>query len=292
MCFAVDPIIFSSVYVQWVRGSLNAKYIWPFRINLFFFLRLGITSADGELWNEQRNFLVKHLRSAGVGRPAMEIQMQRGLDEILDIFDEKSGCGEAFYPGEILSPHLLNILWVFVTGKRIKRTDPQLIRLLELMKLRSGAIAVAGGWLTTIPFLRFIAPELTSYNLVKRFNREVREFIQEFIDEHKRDYTEDKADEDVIFAFIKEMKKREGVPSNFTDMQLVMVILDLFIAGTHTTSNTIDLALMMMLVRPDIQQRIHDEIDSVLGKETYPTLNDKSKLVYIEAFLLEVSCEM
>lgn len=247
-----------------------------------------MTSTDGALWTEQRNFVMKHLRSAGVGRPAMEYQMQQELEELLEFIDEISGEEGGVHPGEFLLPHFVNILWIFTAGKRIKPSDPQMKRLLELLKLRLDAIVVTGGWMTSMPFLRFIAPKLASYNIVKHFNKEIRKFIDETIAEHKREYTEDRADEDVIFAFIKEMKEREGVPSNFTDMQLVTIISDLFVAGANSTSITLDLALMMMLVRPDVQQRIHEEIDDVLGQKAYPELKDKSKLVYVEAFLIEV----
>lgn len=231
---------------------------------------------------------MKHLRRAGFGRPAMEEQMQLELEELLEIIDEKSARGEAFWPDELLSPTLLNVLWTFTAGYRLDRSSPRLKHLIELLKLRDNAVKCAGGWLSTLPILRFIAPEWTGFNLVQQFNEELLEFIGELIDEHKMEYTEDKADYDLIFAFIKEMKDRGGAPSNFTDMQLTMILLDLFIAGAHSTSITVDLALMMMVLRPDIQRRVHDEIDKVLGKETYPALKDKSKLLYIDAFLYEV----
>lgn len=155
------------------------------------------------------------------------------------------------------------------------------------MKERSKAFDMSGGWLNTMPFLRFIAPEKTSYNLIKRFNVELQSFFNPIIEEHKSDFSADRADEDLIYAFINEMKSSEAGKSNFTDIQLTMIILDLFIAGSQTTSNTLDFALMSMVLNPKIQGRCHEHIDHVLGKEQFPTLKDKSKLAYIEAVILE-----
>ena len=65
--------------------------------------------------------------------------------------------------------------------------------------------------------------------------------------------------------------------------------MEFILAGSQTTSITIDLALMMMLIRPDIQERCHKEIESVLvGDEFIANYSEKSKMPYIEAVLLEV----
>lgn len=58
-----------------------------------------------------------------------------------------------------------------------------------------------------------------------------------------------------------------------------MVILDIFIAGSQTTSNTLDFAFLMMLNRPDIQEKIQKEIDNVLGNNL-PKLEDRTRFGY------------
>lgn len=65
-----------------------------------------------------------------------------------------------------------------------------------------------------------------------------------------------------------------GVNPFIPDDQLIMVILDLFIAGSQTTSNTLDFAFLMMLTRPEIQAKVHAELDKVLMSRT-PCLEDK-----------------
>lgn len=247
-------------------------------------IRLGITCTDGELWSEQRNFVSRHLRRSGYGRHAMEEQIQHELDGLLQVIGK---YGEMpIWPGQFLPVGVLNVLWTFTAGKKISH-DPRLMHLLELMKQRSKAFDMSGGWLNTMPFLRFIAPERTSYNLIKRFNSELYNFFYPIIEEHKTMFSDDKVDEDLIYAFIDEMKRSEGTNSNFNDTQLIMVILDLFIAGAQSTSNTLDFVLMSLVLNKEIQAKCHREIDSVLGDAQLPSLKDKSKLVYIEAVILE-----
>lgn len=86
------------------------------------------------------------------------------------------------------------------------------------------------------------------------------------------------------------MKLNENLSNttSFTLDQLIMIILDIFIAGSQTTSITIDLALMITLMRPDLQERLYKEINDVLGPDGVPTYSQRSKMPLIEAMLLEV----
>lgn len=226
-----------------------------------------------------------HLRRSGYGRVAMEEQIQFELNELLEVISQYDET--PVWPGSFLALSVINVLWTFTAGKKMSRCDTQLTRLLDLMKQRSRAFDMSGGWLNTMPFLRFIAPEKTSYNLIKRFNSELYSFFMPIIEDHKKRFSADKVDEDLIFAFINEMKKEDGDQTNFTDTQLVMVILDLFIAGAQSTSNTLDFIFRSLAMYPDIQEKCHDTIDNVLGCAQLPSLSDKSKLSYIEAVILE-----
>lgn len=53
--------------------------------------RLGITCTDGELWHEQRSFVVRQLRNVGFGRSKMEISIQNELNEIIQILTKQKG---------------------------------------------------------------------------------------------------------------------------------------------------------------------------------------------------------
>lgn len=218
----------------------------------------------------------------------MEVQINNELKELLELIDEIDG--KAIWPGrELLPPSVINILWTFTTGKRIARDNPRLIRFLQLLQKRSKAFDMAGGILSQMPWLRFVAPEKTGYALIKNLNSEFHTFFMEIIREHLEAYCEEKSSDDLIYAFIKEMKSQEDDgATTFTLNQLIMIILDIFIAGSQTTSITIDLALMISMMRPDLQQKCQKEILEALGADGVPVYAERSKLPFVEAMLLEV----
>lgn len=46
--------------------------------------------------------------------------------------------------------------------------------------------------------------------------------------------------------------------------------------------------ILVMLMYPDIQQKVHEEIDSVIGLDELPDFSDKVRLPYLSAVLKEL----
>lgn len=251
--------------------------------------RLGVTCTDGKLWTEHRSFTIRHLREAGFGRQSMEAEIHREIDELTSTIDEYKN--EALWPRKLLSLNVINVLWTFTAGKHFTRNDKQLEILLNLMEKRSKAFDTAGGLLNQLPWLRHFAPEYTGYTLITNLNNQFKNFFQKTIREHYDSYSADKVKDDLIYAYINEMENQKSNPdSTFTEIQLIMIILDIFIAGSQTTSITIDLALMITAMRPDIQEKVHNEIDKYLKDPSNGERSSYSKLNlnYIKAVIYEV----
>ena len=60
------------------------------------------------------------------------------------------------------------------------------------------------------------------------------------------------------------------------DEQLIATMVDLFSAGSETTSTTLAWAVLYLILYPDIQERVHREIDEVLG-DREPSMEDKDR---------------
>lgn len=72
----------------------------------------------------------------------------------------------------------------------------------------------------------------------------------------------------------------------FTEEQLISVLKDLFSAGVETTNNTIGFIITHLAVRQDVQGKVHEEIERVLGKEVLPRLAYKNQYVFIVFFTI------
>jgi len=59
--------------------------------------------------------------------------------------------------------------------------------------------------------------------------------------------------------------------------QLKAICVDLFFAGTETTASTVGFTLRYLIKFPEIQQKVREEIYSVIGKERMPSAEDMPK---------------
>lgn len=66
------------------------------------------------------------------------------------------------------------------------------------------------------------------------------------------------------------------------------VCLDLFQAGTETTSNTLAFGIIHLLHNEAVQSRVRDELDRIIGPTRLPNLNDRPHLPYMDAVICEI----
>jgi cytochrome P450 len=60
---------------------------------------------------------------------------------------------------------------------------------------------------------------------------------------------------------------------------------DLFAAGGDTTNNTLGFCLLYMVLHPHVQSAVQKELDSVVGRDRRPSIEDKRRLVSTRSVL-------
>lgn len=66
------------------------------------------------------------------------------------------------------------------------------------------------------------------------------------------------------------------------------MILDLFLGGVETVSNTLTWGIVFMIRNPDVQAKVQKEIDDVTALERRPQMSDKARMPFTTATLLEI----
>ena len=114
------------------------------------------------------------------------------------------------------------------------------------------------------------------------------------LEEHRQHFDSSSGQEpkDFIEAFLQEKERNRGTHLEddlFSNHYLVRVIIDLFIAGTDTTANTLRWALIYMSIYPQEQRRLQSQLDEVLGRERLPNMADRQRLPLLEAVIEETN---
>ncbi|XP_038534693.1 cytochrome P450 2D6 isoform X2 [Canis aureus] len=212
-------------------------------------------------------------------RPPMPIYDHLGLGP--------ESQGRPFGPGALLNKAVGNVISSLTYGRRFEYDDPRLLQLLELtqqaLKQDSGFLREA---LNSIPVLLHI-PGLASkvFSAQKAFITLTNEMIQE----HRKTRDPTQPPRHLIDAFVDEIEKAKGNPkTSFNEENLCMVTSDLFVAGMVSTSITLTWALLLMILHPDVQRRVQQEIDEVIGREQLPEMGDQTRMPFTVAVIHEV----
>ncbi|XP_033340663.2 putative cytochrome P450 305a1 isoform X1 [Megalopta genalis] len=242
--------------------------------------KLGITMNDGPAWKELRNWMIHTLKDFGYGKRLMSDMIATELDAILE--NLKGGGVRTLKP--VVAFAATNILSHFMMGNRFSESSR--LHLMNLMGDRARLFDVTGGILTIFPWIRHIAPEATGYKLLVTLHDELKDFFMESIIDHKKNYIPGRVT-DIIDKFISEIMNNQGADTVYTEEQLLVILVDLFVAGFMTIGTSLEFLFLTMIIHQDVQRKLQKEIDSAIPPDRLPDTADRLKLPYAEAIISE-----
>uniref|UniRef100_A0A669R3M2 Cytochrome P450 family 2 subfamily W member 1 n=1 Tax=Phasianus colchicus TaxID=9054 RepID=A0A669R3M2_PHACC len=250
----------------------------------------GIAFSHGELWKTMRRFTLSTLRDFGMGRRTIEVRILEELNSLIKYFQSYQGECEEFHPeteNMILNNAVSNVICSILFGERFEYDDPEFLTLLKLLNentklLGSPMASIAPQLYNFYPSLGFL---LGASKTVLQNISELSAFLQKLFKEHKEEFNENNLT-GFVDAFM--MKQQQKPHSMFHNESLLFSTLDLFAAGTETTSTTMRWGLLLMMKYPEIQRRIQEEMNQVIEPGEMPKLEDRKKMPYTDAVIHEI----
>ncbi|XP_072405380.1 cytochrome P450 2F2-like [Chiloscyllium punctatum] len=245
----------------------------------------GIASSNGHRSLQLRNFAVKTLRHFGRGSKTLESFIQQEAECLVEVFRRTEGS--AFDPTFQLTCATANIMCAVVFGNRFDYTDKNLLTLLDM--ITENMRVISSPWGQLYDLLPSILDRLPGpHNRLFKNAAKIKDFLREMIQNHKDAHTKDRP-WDFTASFLAKMEEEEDNPkTEFNDENLLLSIFNIFLAGTDTTSSTMRWGLLLFLKYPDVQEKIQNEIDEVIGSERTPAMEDREKMPYTNAAICEI----
>ncbi|XP_064157429.1 cytochrome P450 2C20-like isoform X5 [Anguilla rostrata] len=245
----------------------------------------GLAISNGERWRQLRRFTLSTLRDFGMGRKRMEEWIQEESRHLVDSLSstKSTPCDPTFF----LSRAVSNVICALVFGHRFDYQDDSFLHLLKTF-----SVAVRFG---SSPWgqLYNVFPRLMEFLPGKQHSifaglDNLRVFVKERIQKHKDTLCHECPRDFIDCYLIRQNKEKDSPTSEFNYDNMVGTVLNLFLAGTETTSTTLRYSIMMLIKYPQIQERIQLEIDTVIGRERLPLMEDRKSLPFTDAVIHEV----
>ncbi|CAC5412583.1 CYP2J [Mytilus coruscus] len=263
--------------------------IFSDRPDVFFFTKIlggkGIAAWNGASWKAQRTFTINALRHFGFGKRNMESKILEEVAFFMEVLESKKGSPVNIETN--IREAVSNIICSIVFGKRFNYDDKIFQKLIkDLEDFFSNPFLRMVNW---IPYLHYVSYIYDVFGTQKCINivKDIKVQMANIIEEHKRTFEEDDL-RDFIDAYLLEWQNhtREN-KIQFSEDNLEAVVLDLFAAGTETTSSAILWAIIFLVNNPDVQQKMRNELTEVLGSNRQPLLTDRNNLPYCESVITE-----
>ncbi|XP_019162132.1 PREDICTED: premnaspirodiene oxygenase-like [Ipomoea nil] len=240
-------------------------------------------SPYGDLWRQMRKICVTELLNAKIVRSFSSIRN----DEIHRLLAHiRSSLGRPLNMSQRIALFMSSLTCRSALG-RVFTGREELVELLEEMSSLVGSFEFAD----VFPSWKLLHSVCGNKNRMLKIHRKVDPIIENIIKEHEKKLESgelggDDEGEDIIGVLVK-LERNGGHQLPITHEVIKGVFLDIFAAGTETSSTTIVWALSEMMKNPRVFSKAQAEVrEAFRGKEKLEE-EDMEELLYLKSVVKE-----
>ncbi|KAH9514138.1 cytochrome P450 2 sub U member 1 [Bulinus truncatus] len=246
----------------------------------------GLIFSSGDNWKSQRSHSLSILRKFGMGKNTLAEKIMEEVSCFTEELARKNGQPSDI--GHLTYASVSNVICSLIYGRRFEFDDPKFIQMMQILNELTRC-NIGTSILNVIPELFYLPIDIFQGKAIINAYSQLREFTRQMIAKIRSEF-EGNSLANYISAYSDAMRKElHSLQTTYLDeINLARNIEELFLGGTETTSATILWCLLYALNFPDVQKKIFNDIANYVGTERLPNIDDKPKLKYLTAFIMEV----
>lgn len=230
----------------------------------------GLLTSEGDFHRRQRR----------LAQPAFHRQRMADYGAVMSAYAARMRDG--WQDGETLDiSHEMMRLTLAIVGKTLFDADVEE----EADEIREAMTAIVHLFnAMLVPFSELLEKlPLPQKRRFQRAKERLDTTIYRMIEE-RRHSGKDRGD---LLSMLLDARDEEGDGAGMTDRQVRDEALTIFLAGHETTANAMTWTWYLLSEHPEVEAKLHAEIDSVLMDGRTPTFEDVAQLRYTEMVLAE-----
>ena len=250
----------------------------------------GVIFSSGNNWSEIRRSSLHILRDFGYGKNALEEIIEEEVDNLIEHI-EQNCLDMPMDVNRFFNIIVLSSLWRLLSGESLKIGDPKLENLIDNMRklVKDSANPILIVSFSSAVLFKFVHKVgLTSF--IKTMHM-ILDYCNEYIEIQKTKPIDGENPLTFIEAFLYKINSvkdpSEPLHGENGILNLQNMLFDFFLAGGDTTANTLNWAMLHMILNPEMQDKVRQELKSSLGFRKAKMV-DKNDTPYTEAVLHEI----
>jgi len=237
---------------------------------------LGIAYTHyNETYKKYHKLILSILKEFGFG--VHSVSETRILQEVETMNEEiMKYNSRPFYPKWPFTFAASNVITSILLGKDFQQSLPKVHS--ALVKNSSGVMECIDMAINMVPIVRFLPMFWKKIDGLRKHGKLVMAAIEVGIEFIKSNNSEP--------TFVGRFLEIEG--ANYDHQELLYIVRDLVFGSTDTVSTTLQWAIVELANHSEIQNCFQREIDEMVPRDTLPSLDDKPRLPYTEAVILEI----
>ena len=236
----------------------------------------------GKSWRNARKAFRNALHIYGAGVAKFENTIQ---EEIVDFIEKiRQTKGNDFDPAPLIERSGGNLVSILVVGEPMSDSDAKVAWDFAFI-LNEVLSPVVETSLYNFPFLRFVPGKFRRIYI--ELQRRTDALLNRYLRPYQATY-QPGIERGIVDAFIKLQKEtQEKGETWFNDKQMEGLICDVMIGALLSTVGALMSVFLTLVNNIPCQERIYKEITAVIGKHRLPCLDDKTKMPFTQAVIME-----
>eukprot|EP00257_Ricinus_communis_P027386 XP_025014800.1 cytochrome P450 76A1 isoform X2 [Ricinus communis] len=247
----------------------------------------------GSIWRFHRRLITLDLMTNKRIKESAFLRI-KCINSMIQYIEEDTAAARARGElGEVVIAHYLFVMTFNLIGNLVLSQDLansqsneglEFSHAMDKITVLSGKPNATDLW----PFLKMFDPQRIKRDMEREMGKALRVvegFVRERIEERKLE--KERSKKDFLDALLEFESDEEAGPDKISIQTMFIIILEIFFAGTETTSSTMEWAMTELLRCPESIKRVKEELKRVVGQKRKVEESDIDQLPYLQAVLKE-----